>query len=218
MSLGPPGRPRRCGWLDLPQLRYAVDVNATQLCMRRRTCSDASTKSKLTAARIAVKIDHLPFGIRPDEVEPVHHPAWLARRLDGHPLAGRGAATLLDYVAFIEEAVGVPVIVLSVGLDRADLDAQDGPDRGMIYWFTGQPGHGKPIGQGHARVFEDPRDRSLSCGWRRLADLDHQHRLLDAVERTFAGHNFSRITSNLKHSRKPGRALSRHSRRIEGIR
>ena len=64
--------------------------------------------------------DHLPFGIHPDEVEPVYTtlPGWPGdltgiRTLDEVP------QTLLDYVTFIEEAVGVPVTVLSVGPDRA---------------------------------------------------------------------------------------------------
>ena len=116
------GRPRRCGWLDLPQLRYAIDVNgATQLCMMKadvlgcfddiQVCTHYMHRSE--------QIDHLPFGINPDEVEPVYTtlPGWPGdltgiRSLDEVP------QTLLDYVAFIEDAVGVPVTVLSVGPDR----------------------------------------------------------------------------------------------------
>ena len=116
------GRPRRCGWLDLPQLRYAVDVNgATQLCMMKADvlgCFDEIHVCTHYMHRDE-KIDHLPFGIEPDEVEPVYTtlPGWPGdltgiRALDEVP------QTLLDYVAFIEEAVGVPVTVLSVGPDR----------------------------------------------------------------------------------------------------
>ena len=116
------GRPRRCGWLDLPQLRYAIDVNgATQLCMMKadvlgcfddiRVCTHYMHRGE--------QINHLPFGINPDEVEPVYTtlPGWPGdltgiRSLDEVP------QSLLDYVAFIEDAVGVPVTVLSVGPDR----------------------------------------------------------------------------------------------------
>lgn len=116
------GRPRRCGWLDLPQLRYAVDVNgATQLSMMKADvlgCFDEIHVCTHYMHR-GEKIDHLPFGIEPDEVEPVYTtlPGWPGdltgiRALDEVP------QTLLDYVAFIEEAVGVPVTVLSVGPDR----------------------------------------------------------------------------------------------------
>ena len=116
------GRPRRCGWLDLPQLRYAIDVNgATQLCMMKADvlgCFDDIQVCTHYMHR-GEQIDHLPFGINPDEVEPVFTtlPGWPGdltgiRSLDEVP------QTLLDYVAFIEDAVGVPVTVLSVGPDR----------------------------------------------------------------------------------------------------
>ena len=116
------GRPRRCGWLDLPQLRYAIDVNgATQLCMMKADvlgCFDDIQVCTHYMHR-GEQIDHLPFGINPDEIEPVYTtlPGWPGdltgiRSLDEVP------QTLLDYVAFIEDAVGVPVTVLSVGPDR----------------------------------------------------------------------------------------------------
>jgi adenylosuccinate synthase len=65
------------------------------------------------------KIDHLPFGIEPDEVEPVYTtlPGWPGD-LTGIRTLEEVPQTLLDYVSFIEEAVGVPVTVLSVGPDR----------------------------------------------------------------------------------------------------
>ena len=99
-----------------------MDVNgATQLCMMKadvlgcfdeiRVCTHYMHRGK--------KIDHLPFGIEPDEVEPVYTtlPGWPGdltgiRSLDEVP------ASLLNYVAFIEDAMGVPVTVLSVGPDR----------------------------------------------------------------------------------------------------
>ena len=116
------GRPRRCGWLDLPQLRYAIDVNgATQLCIMKADvlgCFDDIQVCTHYMHR-GEQIDHLPFGINPDEVEPVYTtlPGWPGdltgiRSLDEVP------QSLLDYVAFIEDAVGVPVTVLSVGPDR----------------------------------------------------------------------------------------------------
>ena len=116
------GRPRRCGWLDLPQLRYAVDVNgATQLCMMKADvlgCFDEIHVCTHYMHR-GEQIDHLPFGIEPDEVEPVYTtlPGWPGD-LTGIRSLEEVPPTLLDYVAFIEQAVGVPVTVLSVGPDR----------------------------------------------------------------------------------------------------
>ena len=116
------GRPRRCGWLDLPQLRYAIDVNgATQLCMMKADVLGCFDDIQVCTHYVhrGEQIDHLPFGINPDEVEPVYTtlPGWPGdltgiRSLDEVP------QSLLDYVAFIEDAVGVPVTVLSVGPDR----------------------------------------------------------------------------------------------------
>ncbi len=117
------GRPRRCGWLDLPQLRYAVDVNgATQLCMMKADVLGCFDEIEVCTHYMhhGEKIDHLPFGINPDEVEPVYTtlPGWPGD-LTGIRTLGEVPQTLLDYVSLIEEAVGVPVTVLSVGPDRA---------------------------------------------------------------------------------------------------
>lgn len=116
------GRPRRCGWLDLPQLRYAVDVNgATQLCMMKADVLGCFEEIEVCTHYMhrGERIDHLPFGIDPDEVEPVYTtlPGWPGD-LTGIRSMEEVPQTLLDYVAFIEKAVGVPVTVLSVGPDR----------------------------------------------------------------------------------------------------
>ena len=116
------GRPRRCGWLDLPQLRYAVDVNgATQLCMMKADVLGCFDEIRVCTQYMhrGEKIDHLPFGIQPDEVEPIYTtlPGWPGD-LTGIRSLEEVPASLLDYVAFIEVAIGVPVTVLSVGPDR----------------------------------------------------------------------------------------------------
>ena len=116
------GRPRRCGWLDLPQLRYAVDVNgATQLCMMKADVLGCFEEIEVCTHYMhrGERIDHLPFGIDPDEVDPVYTtlPGWPGD-LTGIRSMEEVPQTLLDYVAFIEKAVGVPVTVLSVGPDR----------------------------------------------------------------------------------------------------
>jgi adenylosuccinate synthase len=117
------GRPRRCGWLDLPQLRYAVDVNgATQLCMMKADVLGCFDEIRVCTHYMhrGETIDHLPFGINPDEVEPVYTtvPGWPGD-LTGIRSLEEVPATLRAYVKMIEDAVGVPVTVLSVGPDRA---------------------------------------------------------------------------------------------------
>ena len=117
------GRPRRCGWLDLPQLKYAVMVNGvTQLCMMKadvlgefdeiKVCTHYMHKGK--------KIDYLPYGINPDEVQPVYKTfkCWLGD-LTGLRNVANIPSTLNSYVKMIENATGIPISILSVGPDRA---------------------------------------------------------------------------------------------------
>ena len=116
------GRPRRCGWLDLPQLKYAVMVNGvTQLCMMKADVLGEFDEIQVCTHYMhnGEKIDYLPYGINPDEVQPVYE------TFEGWPGDLTGLrnitdipASLLAYVKMIEEEVGVKVSILSVGPDR----------------------------------------------------------------------------------------------------
>ena len=116
------GRPRRCGWLDLPQLKYAVMVNGvTQLCMMKADVLGEFDEIQVCTHYMhnGEKIDYLPYGINPDEVQPVYEtfegwPGDLTglRKVENIP------ASLLSYVRMIEDVVGVKVSILSVGPDR----------------------------------------------------------------------------------------------------
>lgn len=114
------GRPRRCGWLDLVALRYAVKLNgATDL---------ALTKIDVLAGCDAIKVcrayavggretDRFPLsGEDLEDCEPVYEtlPGW------SEPLAGIDRiedlpAAAAAYVETIEKAVGVPVEIVSTG-------------------------------------------------------------------------------------------------------
>jgi len=116
------GRPRRCGWLDLPQLKYAVMVNGvTQLCMMKADVLGEFDEVKVCTHYMhnGEKIDYLPYGINPDEVQPVY------KSFEGWPgdLTGLRKkenipASLNAYVKMVEDEVGVRVSILSVGPDR----------------------------------------------------------------------------------------------------
>ncbi len=111
------GRPRRCGWLDLPALRYAVMINGiTELAMmkadvlsgmeRIRVCTSYKVNGRET--------DRLPYDIS-DAIEPVYTdlPGW------GELSASKQLpAAAESYIAFIEKATGVPIRIVSVGPDR----------------------------------------------------------------------------------------------------
>ncbi|MBI3511366.1 MAG: adenylosuccinate synthase [Bacteroidetes bacterium] len=116
------GRPRRCGWLDLPALRYAIMINGvTELMMMKTDILSAFENIRVcTAYKIDGKItDKLPFDIVNKKVEPVYVDlkGW-SRDLTTTTSAAEMPLELNDYIAFIERETGVPISVVSVGPDR----------------------------------------------------------------------------------------------------
>jgi adenylosuccinate synthase len=113
------GRPRRCGWLDLPALHYAVMVNGiTELAMMKADVLNGMDTVRLcTHYRINGQlVDRLPYDISTD-VEPVYAdvPGW------GDLRTGSELPDALErYIARIEQAVGVPITLVSMGPDRAE--------------------------------------------------------------------------------------------------
>ena len=116
------GRPRRCGWLDLPQLKYAVMVNGvTQLCMMKADVLGEFDEIEVCTHYMhkGEKIDYLPYDIRPDEVQPIYKTieCWPGD-LTGLRDVADIPASLNAYVKMIEDETGVPISILSVGPDR----------------------------------------------------------------------------------------------------
>ena len=117
------GRPRRCGWLDLVALKYAVMVDGvTQLIMMKSdVMNDFETIKVATAYKIGGEVvDHFPYEIT-DDLEPVYteFPGWKCdickvRRYEDFPQEFK------NYVEFIEAETGVPVKIISVGPDREE--------------------------------------------------------------------------------------------------
>ncbi|WP_121966385.1 adenylosuccinate synthase [Myroides sp. N17-2] len=116
------GRARRCGWLDLVALKYAVDVNGvTELYMMK-----ADVLSGFETLKVCTKyqykgqeITHLPYNIEPENVEPIYveKKGWKAD-LTGMTEYSQLPEELKEYIKFIEDEVGVPVKIVSVGPDR----------------------------------------------------------------------------------------------------
>ena len=119
------GRPRRCGWIDLPQLRYSVILNGvTQIALTKIDVLDAfDAIGVCTHYRIdGRETDELPFDLADGRIEPVVEtfPGWnadlsRAERVDDLPGAAR------DFVAMLEERLGVPVTLVSTGPEREAL-------------------------------------------------------------------------------------------------
>ncbi len=116
------GRPRRCGWLDLVALKYAVQINGvTQLIMMKGDVLSGFEEIKAAVAYNykGTEITHFPYSIEEENVKPIYKtfPGWkedLTTIKESKDLP----KTLKDYVAFIEEFVGAPVKIVSVGPDR----------------------------------------------------------------------------------------------------
>ena len=115
------GRPRRCGWLDLVALKYAVKVNGvTNLMMMK-----GDVLSGLKKIKVCVKynyngkeISYYPFTLE-DNLKPVYKEleGWnedisQIQKYDNLP------NTFLSYVKFLEKELKVPISIISVGPDR----------------------------------------------------------------------------------------------------
>lgn len=116
------GRARRCGWLDLVALKYAVQVNGvTQLYMMKGdVLSGFETLKVCTAYEYkGEKIDHLPYNIEPENVNPVYveKKGWKAD-LTEMTSFDELPAEFKEYIEFIEKELEVPIKVISVGPDR----------------------------------------------------------------------------------------------------
>ncbi len=122
------GRKRRCGWLDLPALKYAIMINGvTELNMMKTDVLDTFDTIKIcTAYKVNGELtDQMPFDLT-EKVEPVYTEmkGWetdLTKFTSGDKLPGE----LKEYIRFIEEETGVPISVVSVGPDREQTLFQD---------------------------------------------------------------------------------------------
>lgn len=116
------GRERRCGWIDLVALKYAIMINGvTRLIMMKSDVLDDFDEVK---ACVAYKIDGketkaFPYSIEDGTVEPVYVslPGWKTdmtkfRSEDEFPKAFN------DYIDFLEAELETPITIVSIGPDR----------------------------------------------------------------------------------------------------
>ena len=117
------GRPRRCGWLDLVQLRYACRVNGvTQLAMMKADVLSGFDEIPVCHSYQyeGATTHNLPYGIEPDEVTPDYknHGGW-QEDLTGATLESALPESLTSYIAMVEKEMVTPISIVSVGPDRA---------------------------------------------------------------------------------------------------
>ncbi len=117
------GRPRRCGWLDMVALKYAVMMNGVTglIMMKSDILNDFDTIKVCVGYEVGgEKVDYFPYEVA-DSVTPIYREfkGWMCdttkmRTYDELP------AEFKEYIKFIETETGVPVKIVSLGPDREE--------------------------------------------------------------------------------------------------
>lgn len=117
------GRPRRCGWLDLPALKYTIMLNGvTQLFMMKADVLNAFEEIKVCThyeMEDGSVTDQVPFDMTAQKIKPRYETlkGW-NQHLTGIAEYDRLPGLLIGYVQFIEDHLKVPVNIISTGPDR----------------------------------------------------------------------------------------------------
>ena len=118
------GRPRRCGWLDLPQLKYAIMITGTTDIAITKLDVLNAFEEILVAEKYKTTngiTDQLPFDITEgiEEVILNRQAGWMqdiqANDFDGLPDAVK------NYLRYIEQQLGLPINFISTGPGREEL-------------------------------------------------------------------------------------------------
>ena len=118
------GRERRCGWIDLVALKYAIMVSGvTKLILMKSDVLDGfDTIKACTAYKLAdgSVIDYFPYDISDGLIEPVYTelPGWKTD-LTKMTSEAEFPQAFSDYIAFLEKELETPIAIVSVGPDRA---------------------------------------------------------------------------------------------------
>jgi adenylosuccinate synthase len=129
------GRPRRCGWLDIPALRLTCRLSG----IRALALTKLDVLAGLERVNLCVQyrlagqtLDEMPLD--PDDLaaaEPVYEtlPGWPALYASGASAAGKMELheAAERYIARISELVGVPLALVSVGAGRSETIVRDNP-------------------------------------------------------------------------------------------
>lgn len=115
------GRPRRCGWLDLPALKYAIMING----VTKLTMTKADVLSGFDTIKVCTHyempngdvVDYFPFDV--EGVKPVYKEmqGWNQDLTGMHHIHELPDA-LHNYIEYVEGELNVPITIVSVGPDR----------------------------------------------------------------------------------------------------
>ena len=116
------GRPRRCGWIDLVALRYTIMLNGVnKLVMMKSDVLDSfdTIKACVSYTVDGEEIEDLPFDIS-ERIKPnyIEIPGW---KTDMTSMRSENEfpEEFNNYITFLEEELGVPISIVSLGPDRA---------------------------------------------------------------------------------------------------
>lgn len=123
------GRERRCGWIDLVALRYAIMINGVTklIMMKSDVLDDFATIKACTAYRINGKLtEEMPYDLDAVDIEPVYEelPGWQT------PMTAFRSETefpeeFRSYIKFLETKLEVPIAIVSIGPDRTQTIVRD---------------------------------------------------------------------------------------------
>lgn len=122
------GRERRCGWIDLVALKYAIMINGvTKLIMMKSDVLDGFDTIKACVAykQNGAEIDYFPYNIE-DGIEPVYKelPGW---KTDMTQMVSEAEfpEEFNAYVKFLEAELETPIKIISIGPDREQTIVRD---------------------------------------------------------------------------------------------
>ncbi len=116
------GRPRRCGWLDLPLLTYATRLSSITdlIMMKADVLSELDQIQVCTAYKKSTGTDtDIPFDLAQDHLSPVYQslPGW-QEDITQLTSVDKLPKNLKSYIYYLEQALHTPVTYVSVGPDR----------------------------------------------------------------------------------------------------
>ena len=116
------GRPRRCGWIDIPALKYSIMINGvTQLLMMKADVLSAFPVIKVCTHYLlsdGTVTDMIPYEVVKEKITPVY------KELKGWNVSLKDAtkenlpSELVEYIKFLETVLEVPITLVSTGPDR----------------------------------------------------------------------------------------------------
>ena len=116
------GRARRCGWIDLVSLKYSVNINGVnKLMMMKGDVLSGFKKVKICTSykTNGIEIDYFPYDLATNNIKPIfkEFPGW-DEDLTSVTKFSNLPKNFVEYISFIEDALEVPIEIVSVGPDR----------------------------------------------------------------------------------------------------